>query len=89
MRSGSHDALEKAGDAEPNRNNQKHLEQRPRQRDLHGRPTAIPKISGENSLAGILLPARYRIRYFHDGHNEGPDHNEILNRQAIHRDRWS
>src|SRR5262245_31714478 len=34
-RSGSHDAIEKAGHAEPNRNNQKHLEQRPRQRDRH------------------------------------------------------
>jgi hypothetical protein len=47
----------------------------------------VIRLSGKLTrlLAGILLPARYRIGYFRDGYNEGPDHDEILNRQTVYR----
>src|SRR5262245_26074909 len=67
-RSGSHDAIEKAGHAEPNRNNQKHLEQRPRQRDRHsggvGGGHAAPSLA-------LCMVARPRVYCRSEGVSRG------------------
>src|SRR5262245_55787545 len=55
----SHDAIEKAGHAEPSRNNKKHLEQRPRQRDRHPGGVGGGHAAPSRALCIVACPRVY------------------------------
>src|SRR5262245_11862265 len=77
-RSGSHDAIEKASHAEPNRNNQKHLEKRPRQRDRH--PGGVGGGHATPSRALCIL-ARPRVYCRSEGVSAGTARSDIAFRR--------